>query len=165
MKKLSLLAFALVAAVAGSAHAATVDDSFRVSIEIRETCTLNVAAADVAFGQVDRSAAADAGSSLSVTCTTGTPWVLGLNNGLNASGATVSATNRRMTSGSGFIPYGLYRDAGRSQLFGSTAGTDTVSGTGTGAVQSVPVFGRVSASSTNVAAGIYQDTVVAQVTY
>lgn len=164
MKKLSLLALAL-AAFAGSAQAATVDDTFLVSIEIRETCTLNVAAADVAFGQVDRSAGADAGSTLSVTCTTGTPWVLGLNNGLNASGATVSATNRRMTSGSAFVPYGLYRDASRTQLFGSTAGTDTASGTGTGAAQSVSVFGRVTAASTNVAAGVYQDTVVAQVTY
>ena len=164
MKKLSLLVLALAAAV-GSAQAATVDDSFLVSIEIRETCTINVAAADVAFGQVDRSAAADAGSTLSVTCTTGTPWVLGLNNGLNASSPTVSATNRRMTSGSDFVPYGLYRDASRSQLFGSTAGTDTASGTGTGAAQSVSVFGRVTAASTNVASGLYQDTVVAQVTY
>ena len=164
MKKFALLALAL-AAFTGSAHAATVDDSFRVSIEIRESCTLNVSSAAVAFGQVNRSDASDAGSTVSVTCTTGTPWVLGLNNGQNASGAAVTATNRRMSSGSGFVPYGLYRDTNRTQLFGSTAGTDTASGTGTGSAQSVAIFGRVSAAATNVAAGTYQDTVVAQVTY
>ena len=164
MKKLSLLTLAL-AALAGTAHAATVDDSFRVSIEIRESCAVSVAAADVNYGQTNRSAAAVAGSTLSVNCTTGTPWVLGLDNGQNAEGAAVSATNRRMSSGSGFVPYGLFRDASRSQLFGSTAGTDTASGTGTGDAQSVSVFGQVQAASTNVAAGVYQDTVVAQVTY
>ena len=166
MKKLSLLAVALGLMV-GSAQAATVNDSFRVTIEIRETCSLDVAAADVDFGQVDRSVVGntDAGSTLQVTCTPGTPWVLGLDNGVNASSPTVSATNRRMTNGTSFVAYGLFRDAGRSQLFGGTAGTDTVSNTGTGSAQSVPVYGRVPGSSTNVAAGSYEDTVVALVTY
>lgn len=167
MKKIAFLAAALAAAITPSAFAATVNDNFTVSIEIRESCSVDVAAADINFGQVDRSVATNttAGSTLSVNCTVGTPWVLGLDNGLSSTGAAVSATNRRMSNGTAFVPYGLYRDAGYTQLFGSTAGSDTASGTGSGSAQSVPVFGRVPSASTNVAAAVYEDTVTATVTY
>lgn len=163
MKKLSLLSLALLASLSFNAFAAEVEDSFRVSIEILESCTVSVAAADVDFGQTDRSSTGpiNASSTLSVNCTPGTPWALGLDNGLNGS----SPTTRRMTNGTEFVGYGLFRDAGRSQVFGAADSADRVSNTGTGAAQSVPVYGQVVGAQTNVAAGIYQDTVVAKVIY
>jgi spore coat protein U-like protein len=67
-------------------------------------------------------------------------------------------------SGSNFINYALYRDSARTANWGNTVGTDTVSGTGTGANQSLTVYGRVPAQTTPVA-GTYTDTIVVTVTY
>jgi spore coat protein U-like protein len=48
--------------------------------------------------------------------------------------------------------------------WGQTVGTDTVSSTGTGAVQSFTVYGQVPAQSTP-APGAYSDTITVTVTY
>jgi spore coat protein U-like protein len=62
------------------------------------------------------------------------------------------------------VTYGLYRDSARSQAWGSTAGVDTVSGTGTGLTQTLTVYGRV-APQTTPTPGTYSDTIIATVTY
>jgi spore coat protein U-like protein len=58
----------------------------------------------------------------------------------------------------------LYSNAGRTTVWGNTVGTDTVAGTGTGATQSLTVYGRVPVQSTP-GAGTYTDTVITTVTY
>jgi spore coat protein U-like protein len=72
-----------------------------------------------------------------------------------------------MKSGSVTVPYQLYKASGRTaaDVWGTTigAGGNVLAGTGTGANQNVPVYGRVP--SANFAAGTYTDTVVATVTY
>ena len=65
--------------------------------------------------------------------------------------------------GAAGITYGLYRNTQRTQPWSEAAG-EVASGTGTGLLQSVPVYGRVPAQTTP-GAGIYSDTVVATVTY
>ncbi len=165
--KLSLIAAALVAAgFAGSAHAATDTTQFNVRITITESCDIQtVSATDVDFLAQARSIGApvDRQGSLTVNCSTGTPYTIGLGTGLSSTAAAASATNRRMSSGTGFVPYGLYRDAGRTQFWGDIIGTNTVAGTGTAANQTIPVYGRVP--STNFPAGVYADTVTATITY
>jgi spore coat protein U-like protein len=104
----------------------------------------------------------DQTSSLSITCSNGTPWTTGLNNGtgVGASGPT----DRRMTGPAGAqIVYGLYRDAARSLPWGSTLG-QTSAGTGTGLSQAATVYGRVAPQATP-APGLYSDTIVVTVTY
>ena len=101
---------------------------------------------------------ADASSTISVHCTNGVPWQVGLGNGNHASGNT-----RRMAGAGGFVAYELYRDGARTQRWGSAAGT-TVLGTGTGGAQSLTAYGRVAAQATP-AAGTYTDTIVVSVTY
>lgn len=162
----TLLASALLAATS-QAFAATDTTSFQVKIVITESCDIHtVAASDMDFSSHARSTGPwDATSNLTVNCSSGTPYTIAMNNGLNPSGATVSATNRRMVNGANFVPYGLYRDSGRTLLWGNTTGTDTLAGTGTNAAVLVPVYGRVLAASTNVAAGTYLDTVTATITY
>lgn len=162
MKKISLLLAALLVGGVSPAFAATVSDTFGVSIDIAEECFVTVTAANVNFGQVNRSITAntDAASVVSVRCTTGTPWIVGLNGGLNSNAGT-----RRMVNGTTFVPYTLFRDSARTAAFGDTAGTNTAAGTGTGVNQEVNVYGRVLGSATNVAAGTYRDTVRATVTY
>lgn len=93
-------------------------------------------------------------------CTNTTPYQLGLNNGLNASGST-----RRMKSAAGnHVSYELYRDNGYSQRWGNTQGSDTVAGTGTGSAQNVTIYGRVAPQPTP-RAGAYSDTVTVTIYY
>ncbi|KAF1708551.1 hypothetical protein CSC70_12970 [Pseudoxanthomonas kalamensis DSM 18571] len=160
--KTSLIATALIAAgVAGSAHAATDTATFQVQIVITESCDIStVAPTDIDFGTHTRStgAPADATGTITVNCSNGTPYQIGLDNGQNA-----LATQRRMANGGIFVPYNLYSDNGRTVLWGNTLNTDTVSGTGTAADQAYTVYGRVP--STNYPTGTYLDTVTATVIY
>lgn len=167
MKKFAFLALAVFATMGASAQAASVDDTFRVSLEIRESCTLSAEAADLDFGQADRSSNSNLDSSgvLRLTCTLGTPWTLSLDNGQNGEGVDVSYNSRRMVSGTDYVAYGLYHDAARTEPFGNVAGVNAASGTGIGAGQSVSVYGRVSSSFLNIAAGSYEDIVRAELTY
>lgn len=160
MKK--TIAGAVAAALAlssGPAFAATATGQFNVKMTITASCTVGTAA-DLDFGTAGSIASnVDATTNLQVTCTNGATYNVGLSNGGNFSGGT-----RRMISGSNFINYELYRDSGRSQPFGNTVGTDTVAGTGNGAAQSIPVYGRVPAQP-GVAVGDYTDVVTITVTY
>ncbi|UZW60505.1 Csu type fimbrial protein [Lysobacter enzymogenes] len=135
---------------------------FTVNGSVPNTCALSPKPVpDLAFGSVPGyvTANVDRTTAIGLTCTGRTAWQLGIGNGLNASGNI-----RRMRSAGGqFVPYELYRDSGRSQRWGTTLGTDTVSGTGTGAAQSQTVYGRVAPQTAT--PGSYTDTVVVTVTY
>jgi spore coat protein U-like protein len=69
-----------------------------------------------------------------------------------------------MTNGNDAIAYGLYRNSQRTSPWGETLDADTLSGTGTGLTQSVPVYGRVPPQATP-RPGTYSDTVVVTVIY
>jgi spore coat protein U-like protein len=146
----------------GPAVAATAIGSFNVTIVITSECKVQ-STSTVDFGSegvID--ANVDAAGSIGVQCTKSTAYNVGLSAGTGA-GATVAA--RKMTGpGSDTVTYSLYRDAGRSQVWGTTIGTDTVSGTGDGTSQSYPVYGRVQAQTTP-APGTYTDTITVTVTY
>ena len=132
-----------------------------MSITIQASCTL-ASTSGIAFGTSGVLAAnVDATGSLSVQCTNTTPYVVSLDQGA-ASGATTST--RKMTSGGSTVSYNLYRDSGRTQNWGNSAGVDTVAGTGSGSAQTLTVYGRVPAQSTP-APGNYSDTVNVTVTY
>lgn len=169
MRSVLVSALALTAGVA--AHAASDTTEFKVRITITESCDIStVAATDVDFLTHARSSAAssiDAQGNLAVTCTKDTPYAIALDMGQNSAGSVASATNRRMVLTGNYVPYGLYRDASRTQLWGNVAGTggDTLTGTGTAALQSIPVYGRVLADAINVPAGVYLDTVRATISY
>lgn len=133
--------------------------SFTVLANVPNNCS--VIAQDMDFGShgVLREAV-DATGGVEVTCTTGTPFNVGLNNGLQGQGPT----QRRMTLGGETITYGLYQDAARSLPWGDTIGVNTQTGVGAGGAQQFPVYGRVPAQRTP-RAGTYRDTVVVTVTY
>lgn len=142
--------------------AQTATDSFDVRISIVAECEI-ASAGDLDFGSTGvLSGATQASSEISVTCTTSTPYQIGLNAG-SGSGATV--TNRLMTGpGGATIAYGLFRDAGGSLNWGNTLGADVVASTGTGAAQDFTVYGQVLAQTTP-APGTYTDTITVTVTY
>jgi len=153
---------ALAVGLAGPADAVTATGSLNVTIIITKTCAVGTSI-PVDFGsQGLLTADVDAVGDLSVTCTNGTTYDVGLNAG-GGSGATI--TNRKMTGpASATVTYHLYRDLGRTLNWGNTVSTDTLAGTGTGAAQSIPVYGRV-ASQTTPGPGTYNDTVTVTVTY
>jgi spore coat protein U-like protein len=134
--------------------------SFTVSATVTTNC--NVSATTHNFGSAGLlNSNVDATSTVTATCTSTTPYNIGLNAG-TGSGATVAT--RKMTNGSKTINYSLYTNSARTTVWGNTVGTDTVSGTGTGAGQNVTVFGRVP-SQTTPAPAAYSDTIIITVTY
>jgi spore coat protein U-like protein len=143
------------------APAATTSTTFKVTSTVPDECAVSVS--DLAFGNysVPAGTAVDGSTPLIVTCSGGTSYEIALNAG-TGSGASIAI--RKMTSGSNTLNYTLYRDAPRTQLWGQTAAADTVSGTGTGSVQSISIFGRIVASQA-AAAGSYIDTITVTVTF
>lgn len=151
-----------LAAISGPAMAvSTQQTTFKVTADVTASCT--IAAADLDFAAYDPGGSAVPGqSSITVHCTNGTTWNVGLNAGV-FSGATTST--RKMTGpGSFALAYGLFTDSAHTTSWGNIVGTDTESGTGTGIDQVLNVYGLVPASQ-NVGAGHYEDTITATVTF
>lgn len=161
IKSLALCSALGVALTSGAGWAQqTATDQFQVLITIESTCSIDSpTATDIDFGTVASTATdIQAEGTLSVNCTPGTPWNIALDAGENA-GGDISA--RAMTDGTVQVPYQLYQEAGRTTVWGDTAGTDTLVGEGIGAVEEVTVYGLVP--SANFPAGSYSDTVTATV--
>jgi len=145
----------------GTGGASAVQFPFVGSATVAPVCTI-ASIADLDFGTqsglVDT--ALNYTTTLSMNCRRRTAWQVGLDNGQNASG-----TVRRMRNAAGqYLTYELYRDAARSQRWGSTLNSDTQTGTGTGSAQSLTLYGRVPAAQTP-RPGSYSDVVKVTVTY
>jgi spore coat protein U-like protein len=156
-----MAALGLALAAPGPAHAGSDDDTFQVTATVLAACI--VVASDLSFGVYDPTSASptDASSTLDVTCTNGAAYTVALDPGAGV-GATVSA--RKMNKGADELTYGLYRNAGRTLVWGQTVGVDTLAGTGTGAVQSLTVYGRIPAGQA-APAGAYADQVTVTVSF
>jgi spore coat protein U-like protein len=63
-----------------------------------------------------------------------------------------------------FVTYGIYQDAAHTLPWGSTVGTNTISGTGTGVVQNYTSYGQVPVQTTP-APTTYTDSIIVTVTY
>lgn len=153
----------LCAALApGLALAATTTTTFNVTATVIDVCA--VSAGNLSFGTYSPIAgsALDGTSTITVTCSLGTAYNLRLDGGTNGSG--VSARQMLRASGTELMNYSLYRDPARTNNWGQTDNTDTVSATGTGLNQDHTVYGRIPASE-NVPAGSYSDTVTVTVSY
>jgi spore coat protein U-like protein len=137
----------------------TATAQFSVTATIVKDCT--VSATNLAFGNFT-GAVNNSTSTVSVNCTSGTAYTVGLNAGL-ATGATV--TNRSMTGpGSALLHYGLFSNSGHTTNWGNTSATNWVSGTSSGAVQPLTVYGQIPAAQ-YVTPGSYTDTITVSVTY
>jgi outer membrane usher protein len=150
-------------AVAAGAYAGTDTTTFNVTITVTSTCDIHTGpTTNMAFGSVASTATAvPATSTLTVNCTSQTPYTVALDNGLHGGAGPV----RAMQGGSGTVGYQLYQDSGHSQVWGSTTGSsgNVYAGTGSGAAQSLTVYGLVA--SANSPAGSYTDTITATVAY
>ncbi|WP_313438798.1 spore coat U domain-containing protein [Stenotrophomonas sp.] len=120
------------------------------------------------FGNVTGGIASniDQTATLSLSCLKNTAYQVGLSNGLN--NPTATSTRRMSTTIGGssyYLTYELYRDAARSQRWGSTLAVDTASGTGTGSTQQWTIYGRVPPVTGQPPAGTYNDVITVTITY
>lgn len=141
---------------------------FTANFIIPGSCQM-VTTNDVNFGTLDGGTLAthrDATGSITVKCTSGTDYTVYLGAGLNAS------TTRQMRNGTAYLPYQLYKNAARSQVWDNTGGPGIVGGsggvssTGTNTNQNMTVYGRIPAGTVVPGfEGTYTDTVVVTVAY
>ena len=121
----------------------------------------SVSTLGLSFGNYDVFSALndDITGTISVNCPSSTSYSISLSSGFG------TYTARAMTSGTNLLGYNLYLDPTRLTIWGDgSAGTGTVSGTGTGAVVATPVYGRIPAGQ-NAYVGSYADVVIVTVTF
>ena len=133
--------------------------TFSVTAPVTPICS--VTAGSLGFGPYTAAAATLAVAAVSVNCSSGGTYQVSLGAGANASGGT-----RRMAGpASSYLSYQLFRDSARTLAWGDgTALGARVSGTGSGAAQTLTVYGRIPAGQ-SVAAGSYADSVLVPVEY
>lgn len=132
---------------------------FTVQATVERAC--NVTTQNIVFPSRTRlDSAVDSAGGITVNCTLNLPYVISLDGGLTGA---LSPTERKMMLNGNWITYGLYQDEARTLPIGSSA-TQVATGTGTGASQWMPVFGRVPSQPTP-PPGTYIDRVMATITY
>ena len=147
---------------AGAASAATSTGTLPVQVTIVSECQVQGAPLLDFGSQSILDTARNGATTIGILCVNTTPYNVRLDAGTGA-GATIA--NRLLTSGAGAaITYSLYRDAGRTLIWGVTDGTDTVAGVGNGALQTIDVYGQIPVQTTP-APGVYTDTVTVTVAW
>lgn len=137
------------------------------STDIRAAGTMlsatSVSATRLDFGAFSPTMSMNTAAQITVTATQGTTYDIQIGPG---NGGQPGTRAMKPVSGSAdsVLEYDVYRDAGRSSRWGSTVGTDTVSGSGTGQAQTYPVYGRIPPGQW-IAPGDYGDTLTVTIVY
>jgi spore coat protein U-like protein len=156
----AMMAGSMLAAEAAYAASATGD--LAVSMEVTAFCEVK-SGGTLTFTPTGAwwNANVDNTGSFNVQCTNGTPYQIGLNDGLHASGGV-----RRMNFGTEHLNYQLFTDSYGGTAWGNANGSTTKqSQTGDGDVQQHDVYGRVPSGQTAPTPGTYTDTVTITITY
>jgi spore coat protein U-like protein len=167
MKRLLSLAAVIctalaIALVASPAQAQTATNTLTVEADVVGVCNINAATLD--FDTYDATAGDlnDSGT-ITVNCTQGSAFWIGLDLGANPAGAT-----RQMANGTSRLQYQLYRDAARTQLWDNTdGGLGTVAATQIGAglgAQPISIYGTIPGNQL-VPVGYYSDSVTMTVNF
>lgn len=152
-----------LALAASPANASTASGVLTVQATVVSACS--VASGTLAFGTIDPASGTSSlpSATLSVTCTMGTTFSVGLGDGANASG-----TQRRMkgTGQSQYLAYELYRDVTGTLRFGDSVTSQRIGGqVGLGAAPNlISVYGAIP-SGQSAPSDIYSDTVPITVYY
>lgn len=170
-----MLFIALLPLVAAPAGALTVSSTFTVGAEIQKGCAFgnNVGGSISDLGNIDfgtQSAAvanvdvaSSAGNgSIVVTCTPGITVSIELDYGLH--GGSSSRRYVMNTAGTRSLPYQLYRDASRTQVWGTGDLAMSISSF-PAATQTYTVYARYFGAAPLPPAGEYTDSVTVSVTY
>ena len=157
------VAFGALCGTAPAAWAATATGTFSATAVISAACT--VTAANLNFGTYNPASAValTGNSTISVFCTSGTPYTVALNVG---TGGGTFAT-RKLANGANLMNYNLFTSAALTAIWGDgTASTSTVAGTGVGVLTAVPatVYGSIPINQ-DLPTGTYTSTITVTVNY
>lgn len=147
---------ALAAGWGVCAQAGTETSSLAMSAQVIENCTIDaqpLSASGYDYVVAHKINNLDVTSTINVVCTNGTDATIDLDTGAN---------DRKLTNGTNFLTYQLYKDTDRLLTWGSAE--DSLSITGTGLAQSETVYARINGGQ-NVPAGSYTDTVTATINF
>lgn len=159
-----LLAGAALAVLAAARPAEA--QQITITANVPATCRFTNSAT-IAFGSYDPVVAnatvnATQTGTITLQCTKGTNFTVAIDNGGNFT------TTRRMAGPLGppaeFLNYELYQDGGHTQRWGSTLGTDLVTGTSVSMAPNVHTVYAMIPAAQDVAVGAYQDVVNVTVT-
>jgi spore coat protein U-like protein len=142
------------------ASAATATATLTVSANVISSCT--VTNGTLAFGDYAPTATGnlDQTGTFTVACTKGTGATVGLGDGDNFSSGA-----RRMKNGTEFLTYELYKETGRTNVWGNSGGAlVTLAAASSNAAQTLTVYGRVPPGQ-DVSVGSFGDSVQITVTY
>lgn len=154
----SLVAGGAIFLAGTAAYAATATSQFNVTLTIANGCGI-LLTTPVNFGVQNYVATnLTAQGSVTVSCTVGVAYTLGLNGGQSGN---VSA--RQMVNNASAVNYQLYQDAAHQTPWGNTSGS-WLSGTGNGLAQIINVYGVVPGPQATVT-GNYTDTITVTITY
>jgi spore coat protein U-like protein len=164
-----MLAAALQFVAHAPLQAGTAAGNLTVQMTISSACTIGGATQN--FGTIVGtsllSVFADSTTSVTVTCTNGSPYSIGIDLGANASGS-----QRRLANGGSTINYDLYLDA--LHLLPWNGATDSATcatpnncylGTGNGSAQAITIYGHIAPLAVAPASGTYTDNLVMTVNY
>lgn len=166
MKRLHAVSAALLASfalllAARPASAGTATNTLTVNANVLGICTIDPAT--LAFGNYDATASVDVSTNITVRCTSGSSYWVGLGLGSNANAAA-----RRMSDGTSFLAYELYRDSGRTQIWDNADPAPATPRSAAGdpgfSAYTTPVYGRIPAAQI-VPIGVYADSVVMTVNF
>jgi len=169
MKLLRLMAGAALAAASLTTAAGAVTHPVAIPVSMTPgTGCANVTFNPLNFGTVASGTGAAANTTISVTCTSGTPYKILLNAGAYCSAHTGCPGSRVAVDGNGDqVDYNFYQDAALQTLWGdddATFNAASESDTGTGGAQTVTVYGELATCSCNPSA-TYTDTATATVSF
>jgi spore coat protein U-like protein len=142
----ALAGLSLAAAIPVGAGSAST--TMLVSAIVISVCTIS--ATPMSFGNYNPLSASpnDATATVTITCSQGTAATIGLDNGLNASGST-----RRMTLAGSFLTYEVYKDSGRTAIWGNSGSDLLDAGTAPSVLpRNFTAYGRITSGQSAPAA-------------
>ncbi len=132
-------------------------------VRVTNNSSCSVSASDLNFGaQPSLAVPVLATNTISVSCTAGTQYEIGLTSVLFSGNPALRRMINVLPLGS--VQYQIFRDNARTQLWGDTLGSNTASGVGNGSAQNFTGYGLVPPQATP-PSGTYYDVVVVVVTY
>jgi len=149
----------LAISTAQGAWAGTESSNIDVSASVSTVCSLD--STPLAFGEMALSGATPGTATVTVNCTGGGAYTVGVGNGLHN-----VAAQRNLVSGANTLAYDMFKEVGHTTRWGD-AGAGLVSGTGNAADQVLTVYGQVTTGQTLVSGNgtPYTDTVLVTLTY
>ncbi|MFL9926026.1 spore coat U domain-containing protein [Herbaspirillum lusitanum] len=149
-----------VAFQSSPAIAASSTGNLAISAIVTAQCVIQSAA--LPFGTYN-SAAVQQSAQIGVTCSNGTSYTVSLDAGAGT-GANTTTRKLATSDNSSTLNYALYQDPARSKSWGNSSGSDTLTSTGNGTLQSLPVYGYIPAGQTS-KPGAYADVVSITLAY